>query len=109
MDDKEYNDFKNKVADYGVSQQSYIMDSINKGKIKTYEEMRELKGISADFAIYVRQLRGLANNVNQMTHVLHTSGYVPEEAELKRTSATLMKYMQEGERIWQSIRSSISQ
>ncbi len=109
MNDSEFEDFKEKIKTSGISQQSYLLKSIKSGKISSSEEISELKGISGDFDIFIRQVRGLASNVNQMTRLAHVNRDIPEEAELKRISAILMRYWQEGERIWQSIRSSIGQ
>ena len=104
MNDDEYNDFRKKVSASGISQQSYILDAIRDGRIMSDKELLELKAISGDFDIYIRQIRGMANNINQMTHKLHIDNNTPEANELKRISSILIKYREEGEKIWQSIR-----
>ena len=108
MTNEEYDDFKKKVNASGISQQDYILDAIRDGRIMSDKELLELKAISGDFDIYIRQIRGMANNINQITHVLHANGNTPSKEELNRILTTLIRYREEGEKVWQSIRFQIA-
>ena len=107
MNDSEYADFRNKVAESGISQQAYVISAVRGATITPSNEILVLKDISKTFADLERQLRGLATNVNQMAHVANGYGIIPTENELKRLSIQLGNYRKESERVWQSIRSSI--
>ena len=89
MNDEEYNAFRKRVIESGVSQQRFIE-------------------ISRTFEDYVRQVRGMATNINQMAHVANGKGMIPQETELKKLAATVEGIGKESEKIWRSIRLSIS-
>lgn len=107
MDDDEYTLLQNKVKDSGLTQQAYIIKAIRGTPIVPSEEIALQKELSKIFAEHVRQLRGLATNVNQMAHVANGTGYLPAVAELEKTSEQLRNYHRESGKIWQLIRSSI--
>lgn len=57
----------------------------------------------------MRQLRGLATNVNQMAHIANGTGELPVVAALKKFGKSIEKFRKEEEQRWQSIRQLISQ
>ena len=107
MNDKEYKFLKDKIKKAGITQQSFIINSIYGAKIIPAEGIEALQYFSAEFDILLRQVRGLATNVNQMAHVANEHGYIPEDEELQRIATILNRYRKDGEKIWQSLRSSI--
>ena len=109
MNDAEYNELLTKVNEAGVSQQTFIIGAVHDATITSSDQLQVLMQISSTFADLERQLRGLATNVNQMARVANGLGMIPIESELSRISDQLTSYRKESEKVWQSIRSSISQ
>ncbi len=109
MNEAEYTDFMNRVGESGLSQQSYFINAVRGATITPSDEISALKEISKTFANLERQLRGLANNVNQMAHVANGRGELPTENDLERLSDQLVNYRRESESLWQSIRLLINQ
>lgn len=109
MNEDEYKTLLEKVDESGLSQQAYIISSIKGATITSSDEIAVQKDISKSFADLVKQLRGLATNVNQMAHVANGQGYLPGEEALTRLSDQLGNMRKECEELWLLIRSSINQ
>ena len=109
MNEAEYADFKNKVDESGLSQQSYIISAVRGATITPSDEIAVLKEISKTFADFEKQVRGLSTNVNQMAHVANGQGYLPTKDVLTRLSNQIGTMRKESEEVWQSIRLSINQ
>lgn len=109
MTESEYADFQNRVEESGLSQQTFIITAVRGATITPSDEIAVLKEISKIFADYVKQVRGMGTNLNQMAHVANGQGYLPGEESLLRLSDQVINMRKEGEDVWQSIRSSINQ
>lgn len=109
MSNDEFNILQDKVDESGLSQQSYIINAIKGATITSSDEIAVQKEISKSFADLVKQLRGLATNVNQMAHVANGQGILPTTNELIKTSDEISQYRKECEELWLLIRSSINQ
>ncbi len=109
MNDEEYNYLKERVKKTGITQQAFIINSVYGAKIIPAEGIEILKSYSGEFDILLRQIRGLASNVNQMAHIANKHGYIPEKEELQSIVTRLSRYREKGEQIWQSIRSALHQ
>ncbi|MCR4745763.1 MAG: plasmid mobilization relaxosome protein MobC [Lachnospiraceae bacterium] len=109
MNSAEYADLQNRVKESGLSQQAYIINAVKGATITPADEIEVQKEISKTFSDLVRQLRGLATNVNQMAHVANSHGDLPATEKLIRTSEEISNYRKECEKIWLLIRSSINQ
>ena len=109
MSDIEYESLQDKVDESGLSQQAYIISSIQGSTITSSDEIAVQKDISKSFADLVKQLRGLATNVNQMAHVANGQGILPTTTELIKASDEISHYRKECEELWLLIRSSINQ
>ena len=109
MSEDEYKTLQDKVDESGLSQQAYIISSIKGATITSSDEIAVQKDISKSFAELVKQLRGLATNVNQMAHVANCQGILPTTSELIKTSDEISQYRKESEELWLLIRSSINQ
>lgn len=71
----EYFTLKSKASEAGVNKNEYLRSLISECSIKprvTPEQMRE-----------IRQLSGIANNINQIAHRLHTLGIPTIPTELR--------------------------
>ncbi len=109
MTESEYSDLQAKVAESGLSQQAFIINAARGATITSSDEIAVLKDISMTFAEYVKQIRGIGTNLNQMAHVANGQGYLPSENILLDLSDQVGNMRKDGEYIWQSIRSSINQ
>ena len=109
MNKEEYEALQNRVEDSGLTQQAYIISAIKGATITPSDEIAVHKEISKTFAELVKQLRGLATNVNQMAHVANGQGLLPTTEILIQTSAEIGDYRKECEELWLLIRSSINQ
>ena len=109
MNESEYADLQNKVNESGLSQQSFIIRAVQGATITPSDEIAILKEISKTFTEYVKQVRGMGTNLNQMAHVANGQGYLPGEDSLLKLSEQVGNMRKEGEDVWQSIRSSINQ
>ena len=109
MNESEYIDLQNKVNESGLSQQSFIIRAVQGATITPSDEIAILKEISKTFTEYVKQVRGMGTNLNQMAHVANGQGYLPGEDSLLKLSEQVGNMRKEGEDVWQSIRSSINQ
>ena len=109
MSEDEYKTLQDKVDESGLSQQAYIISSIKGATITSSDEIAVQKDISKSFADLVKQLRGLATNVNQMAHIANAYGALPTTSELIKASDEISQYRKECEELWLLIRSSINQ
>ena len=106
MTEKEYAAMQKLIKESGRMQQSYIINSALNARISSAEEIATLKEISVTFGDLVKQLRGIAININQMARVANGSGALPTALELSQISEQIARYRERSEQIWQSIRSS---
>lgn len=109
MNETEYADFQSRVEESGLSQQTFLINAVRGTPITPSDEIAVLKEISKTFADFVKQVRGMGINLNQMAHVANGQGYLPDEDSLLRLSDQVRNMRKEGESVWQSIRLSINQ
>ena len=106
MTEEEFTALQRRIKESGRTQQSYIINAALTARISSAEEIATLKEISVSFGDLVRQLRGLATNVNQMARIANKSGTFPATRELSKISDLVSIYRKESEEVWLSIRSS---
>ena len=109
MNDTEMEILNNKLKKTGITQQAFVIGAIKQAVILPVEGLRTLKDISLTFADLIRQLRGMANNINQLAHWANVTGLTPEKQQLNEISRQIEIYRRESEQIWQSIRSLTTQ
>lgn len=109
MSDEEYTFLQGRLSLTGQTQQSYILNAIRGATIVSVKEVIELQKLNKSFADMMRQLRGLATNVNQMAHVANGIGELPVVSALEKVGKSIEKFKKEEESRWQSIRLLISQ
>lgn len=108
MDDGEYSLLRKKVRESGLSQQAFIISAISGAAIPSSEELEILKNANRNLADLVRQLRGLAANVNQIARTANGFSILPAVRELTQIRDEVMAFKEESEKIWQLIRLLIS-
>ena len=108
MNDAEYEMLKAKVKEAGISQQSFIISAISGASIASADEVAVQKEISRSLSDLVRQIRGLAANVNQLARTANRQEALPTLDSLAKIHEEIQNYRKECEDIWLSIRSSIN-
>ena len=108
MDDGEYSLLRKMVRESGLSQQAFIISAISGAAIPSSEELEILKNANRNLADLVRQLRGLAANVNQIARTANGFSILPAVRELTQIRDEVMAFKEESEKIWQLIRLLIS-
>jgi hypothetical protein len=108
MNDAEYNTLNAKVAESGLTQQAFVINAIKQTVIMPMEDHLILMNISMTFTDLIRQLRGLATNVNQMAKWANTTGELPTEHQLDEIYENLDLFRKECDHTWLSIRSLIT-
>ena len=107
MDDTEYGLLKERVKESGLTQQAFVINAIKDATISSAAEVEVLKDLSRTLADLVRQLRGLATNVNQLTHTANGFHVLTAMDELTQIHEEVTTFKKECEIVWLSIRSSI--
>ena len=107
MDDTEYKLLKKRVKESGLTQQAFVINAIDGAAISSADEVETLKDLNRTLADLVRQLRGLATNVNQLAHTANGFHVLPAMDELTQIHNEVTTFKKECEKAWQSIRSSI--
>ena len=107
MDDTEYGLLKERVKESGLTQQAFVINAIKDATISSAAEVEVLKDLSRTLADLVRQLRGLATNVNQLTHTANGFHVLPAMDELTQIHEEVTTFKKECEIVWLSLRSSI--
>ena len=108
MNDAEYEMLKAKVKEAGISQQSFIINAISGASIASADEVAVQKEISRSLSDLVRQIRGLAANVNQLARTANRQEALPTLDSLAKIHEEIQNYRKDCEDIWLSIRSSIN-
>ena len=104
MTDSEIAELNEKLKQTGLSQQTYVINAIRQAVILSVDGLRTLMEISVTFSDLIRQLRGMATNINQMARWANTTGILPTEQALVNISWQIEYFRRECEHIWQSIR-----
>ncbi len=109
MNQEEYERLQEKVTASGQTQQSFIINALAGVVIAPREEIDVLKNINKNFDDLLRQIRGMATNVNQIAHVANGMGTLASINKLEDISDQINYFKRECEEMWQSIRRLISQ
>lgn len=107
MNDTEYEMLKTRVKESGLTQQAFIINAIEDATISSAAEVEVLKNLGRTLVDLVRQLRGLATNVNQLAHTANVYHVLPAMDELSQIHEEVTSFKKEGEKVWLSIKLSI--
>ena len=109
MNDEEYALLLDKMQRSGQTRQNVMISALKEATITTEEEITELKRSNSLMADLLKQLRGMATNINQVAHMANATGQIASINELSKMTNQISNFRREGEVIWQLIRQSISQ
>lgn len=108
MNKAEYELLQRKVRESGRRQQAVVIAAIADLKIASAEEIDVLKDINQTLAELLRQLRGIAVNINQIARKMNSGGFTPRSDYLVDMNKNISQYRKESDEIWQLIRQLIS-
>lgn len=109
MNDEEYDLLLDKMQRSGQTRQNVMISALKDTTITTEEEISELMHSNSLMADLLKQLRGMATNINQMAHMANATGQIAGINELAKMNNQISNFRREGEEIWQLIRQLISQ
>lgn len=109
MNDEEYGLLLDKMQGSGQTRQSIMISALKDTTITTEEEIGELMHSNSLMADLLKQLRGMATNINQIAHMANATGQIASINELAKLNNQISDFRKKGESIWQLIRQSISQ
>lgn len=109
MNDEEYQLLQEKMEKSGQTRQMVIINALIGATITTQEELNELKKSNTLLAELIKQIRGVATNINQIAHMANATGQIAVINELASMDRQICEFRKEGDAIWQLIRQSISQ
>ena len=106
--EQEYKTIQKKIQASQQTQQSFILNAIEGAVILTAKDSKLLKDISMQLADMLKQIKGIAVNINQLAYKANAYGEIPTERQLKEYGTQTEKLRREADTIWQLIRQSIS-
>lgn len=109
MNDEEYQLLQEKMEKSGQTRQMVIINALIGATITTQEELNELKKSNTLLAELIKQIRGVATNINQIAHMANATSQIAGINELASMDRQICEFRKEGDAIWQLIRQSISQ
>lgn len=108
MTNDEYHNLQEKLEQTGQTQQAFVVNAIAGALITTPAMALELGKINVSMAELIKQLRGMATNINQLAH--RANGYMelPTLEKLEEINDEIDGFREEASSIWQSIRQLVS-
>lgn len=108
VSEQEYEAIQKKIQSSQQTQQSFILNAIEGAAILTDKDSKLLKDNSMQLADLLKQIKGIAVNINQLAYKANAYGEIPTERQLEEYSLQMEKLRKEADAIWQLIRQSIS-
>lgn len=104
----EYEAIQKMIQASQQTQQSFILNAIEGAAILTAKDSKLLKDISRQVADLLKQIKGIAVNINQLAYKANVYGEITTERRLREYGAQTEELRREADTIWQLIRQSIS-
>lgn len=108
MTKEEYNRLQEKLVQTGQTQQAFVVNAIDGAGIATPAMALELKKINVTMAELLKQLRGMATNINQLAHKANGYMEIPTVEKLEQIDGEIGEFREEASDIWQLIRQFLS-
>lgn len=109
VSEQEYESIQKKIQLSDQTQQSFIINAIEGATISTEDDTKLLMNINLQMAELIKQIKGIAVNINQMAYKANAYGDIPTLNQLKEYGLQTENMKKEADSIWQLIRQSISQ
>ena len=108
VSEQEYEAIQKKIQESKQTPQSFILNAIEGAAILTAEDSNLLKDISMQLESLLRQIKGIAVNINQLAYKANAYGEIPTERQLREYGTQTDTLRREADTIWRLIRQSIS-
>ena len=83
VSEQEYEAIQKKIQSSQQTQQSFILNAIEGAAILTAKDSKLLKDISMQLADLLKQIKGIAVNINQLAYKANAYGELSAERQLK--------------------------
>lgn len=100
MTKTEYQNFEDKIADSGLSKQTYMLRALLDAPISPSSELQGISSLNTILETNELCLRNLGNNVNQMARKANSKGEKPTIDQLTEISDTIKKFREENYETW---------
>ena len=109
VNDEELKLFNQKVKEYNIPKQSYFLFTALDKPLLTISDLDKLVNINNQMRELVRQTKGIANNINQLTRRCHLEYTIPTYEHMVNIQNEFKIIRNEEEKVWQSLRQLIAQ
>ena len=83
VSEQEYESIQKKIQESNQTQQSFILNAIEGAAILTAKDSKLLKDINMQLADLLKQVKGIAVNINQLAYKANAYGEIPTEKQLR--------------------------
>lgn len=104
----EWNSLEERIEESGQNKQSYMINALLGAEIAPKEEINIWKDIAGQLSELVKQLRGIATNINQIAHKANATGELPLIKVLEDINEQVAEIRKAGDQIWLSLRQLIA-
>ena len=108
LNEYEWNSLEKRIEESGQNKQSYMINALLGAEIAPKEEINIWKDIAGQFSELIKQLRGIATNINQIAHKANATGELPLINALEEINEQVAEIRKAGDQIWLSLRQLIA-
>ena len=108
LNEYEWNSLEERIEESGQNKQSYMINALLGAEIAPKEEINIWKDIAGQFSELIKQLRGIATNINQIAHKANATGELPLINALEEINEQVAEIRKAGDQIWLSLRQLIA-
>lgn len=108
LSEYEWNSLEERIEESGQNKQSYMINALLGAEIAPKEEINIWKDIAGQLSELVKQLRGIATNINQIAHKANATGELPLINALEEINEQVAEIRKAGDQIWLSLRQLIA-
>lgn len=108
LSEYEWNSLEERIEESGQNKQSYMINALLGAEIAPKEEINIWKDIAGQFSELIKQLRGIATNINQIAHKANATGELPLINALEEINEQVAEIRKAGDQIWLSLRQLIA-
>ena len=108
LNEYEWNSLEERIEESGQNKQSYMINALLGAEIAPKEEINIWKDIAGQLSELVKQLRGIATNINQIAHKANATGELPLIKVLEEINEQVAEIRKAGDQIWLSLRQLIA-
>lgn len=109
MNENEYENLMDKVIDSGINRQEFMIHLTNGMRIGTKEEADAIRDLCNTVADMNRQLKGMANNLNQLAKVANAAGELPAVAAISGVQEQVKDMCEGIEKLWEYLRRMVAE